>query len=73
MKLNDAIWSQWSSSTPNTDHILFAEYSSQGAGVANADRPPFATILNESEAVQYTISNTLGNDYADWVDTDYLS
>ena len=41
--------------------------------MANADRPPFATILNESEAVQYTISNTLGNDYADWVDTDYLS
>ncbi|KAL5534207.1 hypothetical protein ACEPAG_669 [Sanghuangporus baumii] len=73
LQLNSAIWSEWSSSTPNTDHILFAEYNSQGSGVADANRPSFATVLSESQASQYTISTTLGNDYADWVDTDYLS
>ncbi|KAL5495232.1 hypothetical protein ACEPAI_695 [Sanghuangporus weigelae] len=73
LQLNSAIWSEWSSSTPNTDHILFAEYNNQGPGVANANRPFIATILSESRASQYTILTTLGSDYADWVDTDYLS
>ena len=58
---------------PNTDHILFAEYNSQGSGVADASRPSFVTVLTESEASQYTIPTTLGSDYAEWVDTDYLS
>ncbi|KAL5535556.1 hypothetical protein ACEPAF_3650 [Sanghuangporus sanghuang] len=53
LQLNSAIWSEWSSPTPDTDHILFAEYTSQGSGVANANRPSFANILSESPASQY--------------------
>ncbi|KAI5124666.1 hypothetical protein M0805_004274 [Coniferiporia weirii] len=72
-QLNKAVWSQWSTSEPNTDHILFAEYNSTGPGVVDAVRPSFATILTSNEASDYTISTTVGSDYADWVDTDYLA
>ncbi|PAV22414.1 carbohydrate esterase family 8 [Pyrrhoderma noxium] len=72
-ELNKAIWSEWSSSNPMTDHILFAEYQSTGPGVSGASRPSFATILTQSEADQYTIASTVGSDYSSWVDTSYLS
>lgn len=72
-QLDNAIWSAWSSADPRTDNILFAEFNSQGPGVANAKRPSFATILTSSQASQYTISSAVGDDYADWVDKDYLS
>ena len=72
-QLNKAIWSEWSSSNPMTDHILFAEYQSTGPGVSGASRPSFATILTQSEADQYTIASTVGSDYSSWVDTSYLS
>ena len=71
--MNKAIWSQWSSSTPNTDHILFGEYNSQGDGAENVSRPSFVTVLSSSQAASYTISSTLGSDYTSWVDTSYLS
>lgn len=58
---------------PNTDHILFAEYNSTGPGVSGASRPSFSTILTSSQASAYTISSTVGSDYASWVDTTYLS
>ncbi|EJD03927.1 carbohydrate esterase family 8 protein [Fomitiporia mediterranea MF3/22] len=73
LELDKGVWSEWSSSMPNTDHILFAEYNSQGSGVANAARPSFVTILSSSEASQYTISSTLGSNYTSWVDQTYLS
>ncbi len=28
--INSAGWEEWSSSTPNTDHVTFAEYASTG-------------------------------------------
>ena len=70
--MNKAIWSQWSSSDPNTDHVFFAEYNSTGSGVEGASRPSFATVLNESDAEGYTVVTALGDDYASWVDTDYM-
>ena len=70
--INKAIWEEWSTSEPNTEDILFAEYDSTGPGVEDADRPSFVTILTASEAAAYTISNVLGSDYTDWVDTSYL-
>ena len=56
-----------------TDHILFAEYNSTGPGVSGVSRPSFSTILSSSEAAEYTISSTVGSDYASWVDASYLS
>lgn len=70
--MNDALWSQWSTSTPNTDHVTFADYNSTGSGVFDANRPAFATELTASEAAAYTISAVLGSGYASWVDVTYL-
>ncbi|KAF5363373.1 hypothetical protein D9756_001058 [Leucocoprinus leucothites] len=69
---NKALWSQWSDSTPNTDHILFAEYNTTGSGVAGASRPSFATVLSSSQAAAYSISSAVGSDYTSWVDTSYF-
>ncbi|KAK0493504.1 pectinesterase [Armillaria luteobubalina] len=67
--INSAGWEQWSSSSPNTDHVTFAEYESIGPG-ASGTRASFATTLTSTSG--YTISDVLGSDYADWVDSDYL-
>ncbi|KAF5363369.1 hypothetical protein D9756_001057 [Leucocoprinus leucothites] len=69
---NTALWSQWSTSTPNTDHVFFADYNTTGSGVSGAARPGFATVLSASQAAAYTISSAVGSDYASWVDTSYL-
>ncbi|KII86698.1 carbohydrate esterase family 8 protein [Plicaturopsis crispa FD-325 SS-3] len=71
--LESALWSEWSSSDPRTDHILFADYGTTGSGASNLDRASFATLLTESEAAAYDISSAVGSDYADWVDTSYLA
>ncbi|KAK0217514.1 pectin lyase fold/virulence factor [Armillaria nabsnona] len=67
--INSAGWEQWSSSSPNTDHVTFAEYESIGSG-ASGTRASFAKTLTSTSG--YTISDVLGSDYADWVDSDYL-
>ncbi|KAK0442721.1 carbohydrate esterase family 8 protein [Desarmillaria tabescens] len=67
--INSAGWEEWSSSEPNTDHVTFAEYGSTGSG-ASGTRASFATTLTSTSG--YTISDVLGSDYADWVDSDYL-
>ncbi|SJL16043.1 related to pectinesterase precursor [Armillaria ostoyae] len=67
--INSAGWEEWSSSEPNTDGVTFAEYGSSGDG-ASGTRASFATTLTSTSG--YTISDVLGSDYADWVDSDYL-
>lgn len=71
--LNKAIWSEWQTSDPRTDNILFAEFNSTGSGVAGAARPSFATVLTSTQASQYSIATTVGANWASWVDTSYLS
>ncbi|KAG6901501.1 hypothetical protein C0995_011051 [Termitomyces sp. Mi166 len=70
--MNKALWSVWSTSTPNTSNVLFAEYNSTGSGVSGATRPSFATVLSASQATAYSISSAVGSDYASWVDLTYL-
>ncbi|KAH8120359.1 pectin lyase fold/virulence factor [Phellopilus nigrolimitatus] len=72
-QLNKAVWSEWNTGDPRTDHVLFAEYNSTGAGVQDANRPSFATILTSSEDVDYTISTAVGSNYISWVNSDYLA
>ncbi|PBK81325.1 pectinesterase-like protein [Armillaria gallica] len=67
--INGAGWEQWSSSSPNTDHVTFAEYESIGSG-ASGTRASFSTKLSSTSG--YTISDDLGSDYANWVDSNYL-
>ncbi|KAF8319996.1 putative pectinesterase precursor [Clavulina sp. PMI_390] len=60
-------WSQWSSATPNTDHVTFAEYGNTGAG-ASGTRASFSTKLS----APISISTVLGSSYTSWVDSSYL-
>ncbi|OKL57862.1 Pectinesterase [Talaromyces atroroseus] len=66
--INSAGWIEWSSSEPNTEDVLFGEYDNTGAG-SEGTRASFATTLS----APIEISTILGDDYADWVDTSYLS
>lgn len=70
--LNTALWSVWNSATPNTDHVLLADFNTTGSGVAGVSRANFATLLSASQAASYSISSAVGSDYATWVDPAYL-
>ncbi|KAJ6624381.1 pectinesterase [Mycena sp. CBHHK59/15] len=67
-QINSAGWSIWSTSSPNTADVLFAEYDSTGAG-ASGTRASFSTKLTSNAG--YTISSILGSSYTSWVDTSY--
>ena len=66
--INSAGWAQWSTSSPNTDHVYFGEYGNTGSG-ASGTRASFATKLSSAAS----ISTVLGSSYTTWVDTSYLS
>ncbi|KAJ5669352.1 hypothetical protein N7462_010422 [Penicillium macrosclerotiorum] len=66
--INSAGWIEWSSSEPNTEDVLFGEYDNSGDG-AEGSRASFASTLSAA----ITITDILGSDYEDWVDTNYLS
>ncbi|VDC04034.1 unnamed protein product [Peniophora sp. CBMAI 1063] len=51
--LQKALWSEWSSSTPNTDHVTYADYDTEGS----YSRPSWATELTASQAAAYTMSS----------------
>ncbi|RAL13941.1 putative pectin methylesterase [Aspergillus homomorphus CBS 101889] len=50
-------WEQWSSSSPQTDGVLFGEYQNHGPGSSTANRASFATILNASTVAQFELTN----------------
>lgn len=66
--INSAGWEKWSSSEPNTEDVLFGEYGNSGAG-SQGTRASFAKKLS----APISISTILGSNYAEWVDTSYLS
>ncbi|VDB90115.1 unnamed protein product [Peniophora sp. CBMAI 1063] len=70
--INKALWSQWSSATPQTDHVTYLDYNTTGPGTPSVSRPSFASVLSASQAAAYTISTAIGSDYTSWVDTSYL-
>lgn len=67
--INSAGWHIWSTSTPNTDNVLFGEYSNTGTG-ASGTRASFATKL--SAAV--SMSSLFGSSYtsAAYYDSSYF-
>ncbi|KAF8197100.1 carbohydrate esterase family 8 protein [Pholiota molesta] len=67
--INPAGWSIWSTATPNTDDVLFAEFGNTGPGAAGT-RASFATKLTSTAG--YTISDILGSNFATWVDTSFV-
>ncbi|KAG8733441.1 hypothetical protein FRC11_006242, partial [Ceratobasidium sp. 423] len=58
-------WSQWSTSSPNTDNILFGEYNNSGEGAWKNGRASFATKLSAG----ISISTALGS--TSWIDPAY--
>ncbi|KAF8324030.1 pectin lyase-like protein [Clavulina sp. PMI_390] len=58
-------WSQWSSSTPNTDHVTFAEYGNTGSG-ASGTRASFATKLSSPVSITTVLGST------SWIDSSYM-
>ncbi|KAF7586104.1 hypothetical protein BBP40_009454 [Aspergillus hancockii] len=61
-------WSEWSTSTANTENVTFAEYGKTGAG-AKGTRASFSEKFSEPVA----ISTILGVDWRDWVDVRYIN
>lgn len=67
--INSAGWSIWSTTEPNTEDVTFETYDNTGDGATDCCTASFGTKLSSA----LTISEILGSDYADWVDTTYLS
>ncbi|GLI81085.1 hypothetical protein PoHVEF18_009454 [Penicillium ochrochloron] len=59
-------WEQWSSSSPQTSGVTFAEYGNYGPGSSTSGRALFATQLNNSGAVQFELDNFFGS--TSWID-----
>ncbi|KAJ7660444.1 carbohydrate esterase family 8 protein [Mycena rosella] len=67
--INPAGWSIWSTATPNTADVLFAEFGSTGAG-ASETRASFSQKLTSNTG--YMAADILGSTWTSWVDTTYV-
>ncbi|KAF3384380.1 Pectinesterase [Penicillium rolfsii] len=63
-------WEQWSSSSPQTSGVTFAEYGNYGPGSSTSGRASFATQLTDSGAVQFELSNFFGS--TSWIDLTHV-
>lgn len=68
--INAAGWSQWSTSTPNTDGVTFAVYDNSGEGASDSYTADFSTTL--SAAID--IKDILGSSYtsAGYYDSSFM-
>ncbi|OAD79581.1 carbohydrate esterase family 8 protein [Phycomyces blakesleeanus NRRL 1555(-)] len=67
INVKSAGWSQWSDASPNTSDVLFGEYKNSGPGLWNATaRASFATLLTDSEAELYSLTNIFKS--TSWID-----
>ena len=66
--INEAGWSVWSTSSPQTSNVSFFEFNNTGPGSWQADtvRASFARNLTADEAVAFTLNNWIGN--TSWLD-----
>ena len=65
-------WSVWSTSTPNTEDVTFAEYNNNGPGSVLEEGP--RASFSEQLSAAITIESVLGSSYKNewWIDTSYL-
>ncbi|KAL4739981.1 glycosyl hydrolases family 28-domain-containing protein [Aspergillus similis] len=65
-------WEQWSTSSPNTENVTFAEYANYGPG-SDLEEGPRASFSEQLDA-PIEIQSILGRNFEHewWVDTDYL-
>ncbi|CAG7922363.1 unnamed protein product [Penicillium olsonii] len=66
--INPAGWHVWSTSSPQTDNVIFGEFNNSGPGSWSSSRASFATNLTEVQAETYQLSNWVGG--TAWLDMD---
>ncbi|KAJ6104284.1 Pectinesterase catalytic [Penicillium sp. IBT 18751x] len=59
-------WNQWSTSSPQTNGVTFAEYGNSGPGSSTKSRASFATQLNNTGVVQFELANFFPT--TSWID-----
>ncbi|KAG8992174.1 hypothetical protein FRB94_011913 [Tulasnella sp. JGI-2019a] len=60
-------WEEWSSTTPNIDHITFGEYNNTGPGAWGSSRASFATKLTAPIAITTVLGST------SWIDSTWMA
>lgn len=71
--LNPGIWSIWDPGDNRTDNVFMADWNTTGPGVpADATCLDWVTILDATEAAAFNISTAVGDDFANWVDMEFL-
>ncbi|KAF3759889.1 family 8 carbohydrate esterase [Cryphonectria parasitica EP155] len=60
-------WKIWSTSSPQTDNVLFGEYNNSGPGAWSSSRASFATNLTDSAAQAYNLESFIGS--TSWLDS----
>ncbi|KAH8200193.1 hypothetical protein TruAng_005641 [Truncatella angustata] len=50
-------WDYWSKSNPQTDGVIFGEYSNYGPGASVSGRASFATQLTATDVAQFQLAN----------------
>lgn len=56
--INSAGWTEWSSSEPNTEDVLFGEYDNSGAGADQTDLASFATTLTAGISIDTVLTSS---------------
>ncbi|PSR75186.1 pectin lyase fold/virulence factor [Coniella lustricola] len=59
-------WKAWSTTSPQTDYVLFGEYNNSGPGAWSSSRASFATNLTDSAVAAYTLDAFIGS--TSWLD-----
>ncbi|OOQ91517.1 putative polygalacturonase A precursor [Penicillium brasilianum] len=65
-------WKEWSTTTPNTGDVTFAEYNNYGPGsvLQEGPRANFSEQLTASISIQSILGENFKNEW--WIDTSYL-
>jgi len=67
--INGAGWEIWSTATPNTANVTFAEFANTGAGAAGT-RASFSEKLSSNTG--FMAADVLGSNWTSWVDQAYV-
>ncbi|KAJ5678869.1 Pectinesterase catalytic [Penicillium macrosclerotiorum] len=68
--VESAGWNEWSSSSPQTDGVTFAEYGNIGPGSSTSGRASFSTQLNDTGAAQFELDNFFAT--TSWIDLTHV-
>ncbi|CAG7975160.1 unnamed protein product [Penicillium salamii] len=63
-------WEQWSTSSPQTSGVTFAEYRNYGPGSSTLKRASFASQLSDTDVIQFEIANFFAS--TSWIDFSHV-